>query len=146
MASVEELQRSVGQELGVSDWLLIDQDRVDQFGHATLDLSFTHVDPVRAAPYGGTTAHGLLILSLAPYLVGNHAALPEGCEVGLNYGFDRVRITSPVPVGARIRMRTRLAGFERQGEAWWKRTLALTVEVEGQDKAALHANWMVVYR
>ncbi len=146
MASVEQLQALVGQELAVSDWLLIDQERVTQFGQATLDLSANHVDPVWAAPHGGTTVQGLLLLSLLPHLVGEHAGLPDGCTVGLNYGFDRVRITTPVKVGARIRMRARLAGFERHGEAWWKKILALVVEVEGQEKAALYANWMIVYR
>ena len=106
-----ELPTLVGQELGVSDWLLIDQDRVDAFADATLDHQFIHVDPDRAAltPFGGTIAHGFLTLSLLPHFLESAAVPVDGILMAINYGTDKVRFLQPVKVGQRVRGRSVLA-------------------------------------
>lgn len=145
MHSLEQLQRMVGQELAPSDWFLIDQERVNRFGGVALDDGWTHTDPVRAAPLGGTTVQGLLLLAMVPYLIRPHLALPEGCTNGLNYGFDRLRFTNIVHVGKRVRVRPRLVDFARYRETWWKKTLALVIDIEAETKPALSADWSMVY-
>ena len=106
----------MGSELGVSDWFLIDQSRINAFADATLDHQFIHVDPEQAklTPFGGTIAHGFLTLSLLPYLVTGLGIGMEGAVMGLNYGFDKIRFLAPVKVGSRVRARARLAGFQEK--------------------------------
>src|SRR5579871_2617401 len=104
--SIDELRRFVGKELPPSDWFTIDQQHVNRFAEVALDEdSWTHTDPVKAEAFGGATVQGLLLLTLVPYLLRPHLALPEGCSNGLNYGFDKVRFTSVVRVGKRVRGR-----------------------------------------
>ena len=105
-SSAEQLQQAVGEELGTSDWVLIEQARVDLFADATDDHQWIHVEPERAAagPFGGTIAHGYLTLSLIPYL-GSQVFSLETPGAKLNYGVNKVRFPSPVPVGSRIRSR-----------------------------------------
>ncbi len=102
--SAPELRAAVGQELGVSDWLEVDQKRIDLFADATGDHQWIHVDPERAAegPFGSTIAHGYLTLSLLPALVPQILRV-EGVRMGVNYGTDKVRFPAPVPVGSRLR-------------------------------------------
>lgn len=139
-----EMRALVGRETGVSGWLTVGQDRVDAFADLSGDHQFIHVDPARAAesPMGGTVAHGFLTLSLLSYLAAGARPRPEGTVRSINYGFDRVRFVAPVPCGARIRARFVLAALEEHpGEvrlAW-----DVTVEVEGLDRPALVARWLV---
>jgi acyl dehydratase len=112
LASLEEIQSKVGTEIGVSDWILIDQDRIDRFADVTEDRQFIHIDPVRAAaetPFGGTVAHGFLSLSLLSRMGEDAFLQPPNVKMGVNYGFERVRFMAPVKAGKRIRGRFTLA-------------------------------------
>jgi acyl dehydratase len=133
-----------GEEIGVSPWLEVAQDRIDAFAAATGDRQFIHLDPVRAAaetPFGGTVAHGFLTLSLLSILA--YAALPRaaGTRVSVNYGFDRVRFVAPVRAGARIRGRFRLAALDRPAADEIAYLWEVTVEIEGEARPALAALW-----
>jgi acyl dehydratase len=145
MASVEQFQALVGQEIGVSDWITIDQDRIDRFADATGDDQFIHVDPARAAatPFGGTIAHGFLTLSLyAVMRATSRMPVLDDVRVRLNYGGNKVRFVTPVRSGARVRGRFTLLGFAARGEGRWQETLSFTVEIDGADKPALVAEWL----
>ncbi|OEV03200.1 MaoC family dehydratase [Streptomyces oceani] len=133
-ASPEELRAAVGEELGVSDWLEIDQNRVDLFADATGDHQWIHVDPQRAkdGPFGTTIAHGYLTLSLLPALVPQVMTL-TGMRMGVNYGVNKVRFPSVVPVGARLRARATLTEVTEAGEGV-QVTATVTVEREGGEK------------
>ena len=144
--SIAEWLRLAGQELAPSDWFEIDQDHVNRFAAVARDEdAWNHTDPVRAEVFGGTTVQGLLLLTLVPFLLRPHLALPEGCSNGVNYGFDRLRFTHPVRVGKRVRARATLLEFGPYNENWWKKTLAVTIDIEAESKPALLANWHVVY-
>lgn len=142
----------MGQQLGVSEWVEITQQRVDAFAAATGDHQFIHVDPQRAAqtPFGGTIAHGYLTLSLLPWLNQQTTGGPGlglGGRMAVNYGLNRVRFPAPVPVGKRIRLRTVLQGIEDvnpgQGPDGAPQavqvTLSQTVEVDGQERPGMVA-------
>lgn len=140
-----ELPGLVGTEVGLSDWIQIDQEMIDRFADATLDRQYIHVDPERAAssPYGGTIAHGLLIVSLLPHL--SEEALDfelRGVRTRLNYGYDKIRFTSPVPVNSRVRARFKLAEVAEKSPGQWRLTFAVTAEVEGAERPALVAEWL----
>jgi acyl dehydratase len=131
-----ELQSMVGQEIGASDWLTIDQARIDHFAQATGDHQWIHVDPERAAagPFGATIAHGFLTLSLLPHFFGSGFAIGD-VTMGVNYGLNRVRFPAPVRVGSRLRAHFKLLAFEPlQGGA--QLTVEVTVELEGSAKPA----------
>ena len=141
VTSVAELKELIGQEIGLSDWLEITQERVNQFADATGDHQYIHVDPERAKQtfFGGTVAHGYLTLSLIPYLGGMRMSgvrMQLGGRMGVNYGLNRVRFISPVHVGKRIRMRTKLLAVEEIGDRAVQTTSEQTIEVEGQEKPA----------
>lgn len=143
-AQLHELQALVGKELGVSQWVVIGQDRIDRFADLTDDHQPIHVDPAAAAqtPWGGTIAHGFLALSL----LGNfgYQVVPriQGTHSNLNYGFNRVRFTAPVPSGSRIRGRFTLSSIERRPDGSVNVTCNVTVEIEGRDRPALVADWI----
>ncbi|WP_031088026.1 MaoC family dehydratase [Streptomyces sp. NRRL WC-3549] len=132
--SAQELREAVGEELGHSDWLEIEQQRIDRFAEATGDHQWIHVDPERAAagPFGTTIAHGYLTLSLLPALVPQVLRV-EGAKMGINYGTDKVRFPSPVPVGSRLRATAVLKNVEEAGGGV-QVTALVTVEREGGDK------------
>ncbi|MFC8277010.1 MaoC family dehydratase [Streptomyces sp. NPDC057271] len=132
--SAEELRAAVGEPLGHSDWLEIEQKRIDLFADATGDHQWIHVDPERAAsgPFGKTIAHGYLTLSLLPTLVPQIMRV-EGMKMGLNYGTDKVRFPSPVPVGSRLRAGAVLTEVREAGGGV-QVTATVTVEREGGDK------------
>ncbi|MET7641587.1 MaoC family dehydratase [Streptomyces sp. NPDC005438] len=136
-ASTEELRAAVGEELGTSDWLGIDQDRVDAFAEATGDHQWIHVDPERAAqgPFGTTIAHGYLTLSLLPLLTPQVLQV-EGARMGVNYGCNKVRFPAPLPVGSRVRASVLLVEVTEVGEQGEgaQITARVTVEREGFDK------------
>ena len=135
-AHLHELQALVGQEVGVSGWITVDQARIDQFAAATGDHQWIHVDPVRAksGPFGTTVAHGFLTLSLIPELFETAFAIAD-VRMGVNYGLNKVRFTAPVPAGARVRGRFVLQAYEpiEQGA---QLTVLATVELEGSPKPA----------
>lgn len=133
---IDELADSAGIDLGTSEWLIIDQDRVDRFAEATGDHQWIHVDRERAAagPYGGTIAHGFLTLSLVPALMRELYAV-TGVAMGINYGLGRVRFITPVPVGGRIRASARIASADRLDGAI-QLVLDTTVDLEGSAKPA----------
>ena len=141
--ALADLEALVGQEIGVSDWLTIDQQRIDAFASATDDHQWIHVDQARAAAeMGGTTAHGFLTLSLLSRLA---AEIYELTVVGyqMNYGFERMRFTGVVTAGDRIRLRLTLTGVTRKGEGL-QSALHCVVEIEGGDKPALVADWLTL--
>jgi acyl dehydratase len=133
---LQDLQSLVGQDIGTSGWVLVDQARIDAFAHATGDHQWIHVDPARAAasPFGGTVAHGFLTLSLLPEF-GQDAFAIDDVVMGINYGLDRVRFPSPVRSGSRLRGRFLLQAYQPlDGGA--QLTVEVTVEIEGQPKPA----------
>jgi acyl dehydratase len=136
-ATAETLPGLVGQEVGVSDWLTIDQERIDTFARATGDLQWIHVDVERAKrelPGGKTIAHGFLTLSLIPLLT--KSILPiEGVKQGINYGSDKVRFTHMVPVGSRIRARQKVKSVTPKGGGL-QVTDEVTIEIEGEERPA----------
>lgn len=132
-----------------SDWFMVTQDLVDQFGVATCDNHWIHTDPVRASresPYGGTIAHGFWTLSMLSHLAqqATGGGYPSDALLGINYGLDRVRFPGPAPAGSRIRLRYELVDVEaRPGGRYLVKTHN-EVEVEGQDKPAVVADWLFV--
>ena len=124
-----------------SDWLLVDQARIDRFAEATGDHQFIHVDPARAAltPFGGTIAHGLLTLSLVPAF--GYATLPPIADrrMSVNYGYDRIRFLSPVRSGKRVRAHFEIVDVVARGAGRWQIAMDVTVEIEGEDKPAFLA-------
>jgi acyl dehydratase len=133
----EELPALAGQEIGVSDWVEIDQDRINKFADATGDHQWIHLDVERAKkemPGGKTIAHGYLTLSLIPWLAGNFLRI-EGVTRGINYGSNKVRFTSMVPVGSRVRARSKLLSVEPRGGGM-QLTSEVTIEIEGAPRPA----------
>jgi len=130
----DELPRRIGQVLGTSDWIDVQQSRIDAFAHATGDHQWIHVDVARAAagPFGTTVAHGYLTLSLVPAMAAS-AFEVSGSRMGVNYGLNRVRFPSPVPAGSRLRGRFKLLACEAI-EGGWQLTLEVTIEREGSSK------------
>jgi acyl dehydratase len=143
IAHLADLAAREGQEIGTGDWVRVDQDRIDQFAQATGDAQWIHVDPVRAAagPFGTTVAHGFLTLALLTELSAAAFTIAD-VRMGLNYGLNRVRFPSPVPVGSRLRARCTLQTFEAL-EGGAQLTLAVTLEREGGAKPACVAEWVV---
>jgi acyl dehydratase len=143
MTSIRSLEARVGQEVGVSPWVEITQERIDTFAKAIEDFQWIHVDVARAgeSPFGGTIAHGFLTLSLLSHLSERTFAFSER-RMGINYGLNRVRFTSPVPAGSRVRARFTLARFEHIEGNGVQLTWNATVEIEGAAKPALIAEWL----
>ena len=144
IASIEEIALRVGQEVGVSHWITIDQARIDAFAAVTEDRQFIHVDPEAATrtPFGGTVAHGFLTLSLLSRMAADAMLIPEGVRMGVNYGFEKVRFLAPVRSGKRVRGRFRLERLDEKRSGQWQFTHQVTVEIEGEDKPALIADWI----
>ena len=138
------LEAQVGDEIGVSDWLTIDQKMIDAFADLCGDHQFIHVDPERAArtPFGGTIAHGFMTLSLLTWFAAGVRPRIEGTRHSVNYGFDRLRFIAPVPSGARIRARFRLTKLDQRGAGAITQHYEVTVEIEGGDRPALVADWI----
>ena len=146
MPTVAELPALIGQEVGVSRWFLLDQARINAFAEITEDRQFIHIDSKLAAqtPLGGTVAHGFLTLSLASAMSYDAVRPLDGVIMGLNYGLDRVRFLTPVPSGARVRGRFVLTSAEDKGAGRWLLKHTLTVEIEGEPKPALVAEWLAM--
>lgn len=142
--NARELPSLVGQELEPSSWLLIDQERVNQFADATNDHQFIHLDVEKASqtPFGGTIAHGFLTLSLIVSLVAEKARPIENTVMLVNYGLDKVRFLQPVPVGSRIRARQVLLEAREKSAGQWLTKTAVTIEIENQEKPAMIAEFL----
>jgi acyl dehydratase len=145
----ELFKEAEGKEKATGDWMQIDQQMVNQFADVTHDHQFIHVDPERAkaTPFGGPIAHGFLTLSLLTHLASSakpenpNPARLDGVIMGVNYGFDKVRFISPVKVGSRVRVHSLLSKVELKGNAV-QQTQTMTVEIEGEQKPALVADWI----
>jgi acyl dehydratase len=135
--TLQELEQSGERDLGASDWVTIDQNQVNQFAEATHDRQWIHVDPDAAAkgPFGTTVAHGYLTLALLPYLVSQVLSVSDA-TIGVNYGTERIRFTSPVPVGSQVRLKARLVSSERRGQGVLYH-VGVEVEIKDADKPAL---------
>jgi acyl dehydratase len=146
MTRTQDFHALIGQEVGVSRWFEVGQDRIDAFAGCTEDHQFIHVDPeaARATPFGGTIAHGFLTLSLASAMSYDAVAPLDGLTMGVNYGFDRLRFLAPVPAGSRVRGRFRLLDATDKGEGRWLLKHELTIEIEGADKPALVGEWLAM--
>ncbi len=144
LATINEF---VGRELGVSDWVTVDQERINEFADCTGDHQWIHVDVERAkreSPFGTTIAHGYLTLSLLPAMQYSVGTLPSGVKAALNYGSDKVRFLTPVKAGSRIRDRITLVGAENKGGGRVLMTTRHTVEIEGEEKPALVADTLAM--
>ena len=144
LSTPEEVRGRIGTEVGLSPWVEISQDMINRFADLTDDHLFIHIDPVAAAatPFGGTIAHGFLVMSLLSSLAKGVNVALEGLVTSVNYGFDKVRMVSPVHAGKRIRGRFVLQDFTEKGPGQWLLTLAATVEIEGEARPALVAEWL----
>jgi acyl dehydratase len=140
----EEVKAHIGKETGVSGWSVIDQNRINIFADVTEDHQFIHVNPAAAAktPFGGTVAHGFLTLSMLSHFAKDTVLVLEGVKMGVNYGFDKVRFMAPVKSGKRIRGHFTLMSADEKAPGQWQFKYAVKVEIEGEEKPALMAEWL----
>lgn len=145
--TVSDLPSFIGKDLGHSEWMLIDQERVNQFADCTGDHQFIHLDEEKAkqTPFGGTIAHGFLSLSLIPALSAGLAIRPEGLKMAVNYGLDSVRFIQPVRVGSRVRMQLTVVDVTEKNPGQWLVKSRATLEIEGVDKPAYIAETLALY-
>ena len=140
-----DLAQKVGENIGTSEWILVDQDMINKFADATGDHQFIHVNEAMAkmTPFGGTIAHGFLTLSLFPVMAAK-SDMPQvdGVRMGVNYGGNKTRFLAPVKSGSRVRGHFKLLEFAEKRPGQWQQTLEFTVEIEGEEKPALIAEWM----
>lgn len=143
---VDQISSYVGKELGVSDWLIVDQDRINAFADATLDHQFIHVDPeaARLTPWSTTIAHGFLTLSLIPHLTSEIGIKPEGTVMVINYGSDKVRFLEPVKTGSSVRARVVLTEATEKGPGRFLFKTKVTVEIKDNEKPALVAETLML--
>jgi acyl dehydratase len=147
MATVtaDELKAKIGQVIGTSEWLTVDQAMIDKFAEATGDHQFIHIDVEKAkqTPFGGTIAHGFLSLSLMPVLT-QMADLPrlDSIKMGVNYGGNKTRFLAPVRSGKRVRGHFKLLELDEKRPGQWQQTVEYTLEIEGEEKPALIAEWI----
>jgi|TARA_B110000438_G_C15803448_1_gene646225 acyl dehydratase len=145
LVSVDQLGEYVGKEVGVTDWLEVDQDRINKFADATGDHQYIHIDAERAAetPFGTTIAHGFLTLSLLSMLGSKNGGMKlENSVMGINYGLDKVRFINPVKVDAKIRARFQLISAEEKKPKHYLMKHNVTIEIDGEEKPALIAEWL----
>jgi acyl dehydratase len=143
-ATLDGIRARLGEEVGVSSWLAVDQERIDAFADATEDRQFIHIDAAAAAatPFGGTIAHGFLAVSLLSRMGAEAMLIPEGVKMAVNYGLDRVRFLAPVRSGKRVRGRFVLDSIEEKAPGQILMRHTVTVEIEGEEKPALTAQWL----
>ena len=146
IATLAEIESRMGAEVGVSDWIMLDQPRIEAFAEATEDRQFIHVDPASAAqtPFGGTIAHGFLTLSLLSRMAAEAMLVPDGIKMIVNYGLDRVRFLALVRSGKRVRGRFTLDSVEQKAPGQLLMRHLVTVEIEGEEKPALTATWLTL--
>ena len=141
-----DLAGLVGTEIGVSDWIAVEQDRVNQFADVTEDHQFIHVNPEMAkmTPFGGPIAHGFLTLSLLSKFSEGAGLVIDGIKMGVNYGFEKVRFLAPVKVGKKVRGSFVLKSVDEKRPGQFLLTYTVTVEIDGEDKPALVADWLAM--
>ena len=146
IAAIDDIRSRVGEEVGISSWILVDQARIDAFADATEDRQFIHVDPDLAAktPFGGTVAHGFLTLALLSRMAAEAMLLPDTLKVAVNYGCERVRFLAPVRSGKRVRGRFTLEAVEDRGTGELLVRHQVAVEIEGEDRPALVGQWLTL--
>lgn len=144
--SKDELKNYIGYEAEPSEWLEISQERINQFADCTLDHQFIHIDPDKAkeTPFGGTIAHGFLTLSLLSHFSEQYSVIIKGFYMGINYGFDKVRFLAPVRAGKRVRARATVLDIDETKPGQFRLKTEVSVEIEGEDKPALVAEWLTV--
>ena len=143
-ATIDQIRSQIGIDIGTSDWITVDQPRIQAFADATEDQQFIHVDPTAAAhtPFGGTIAHGFLTLSLLSRMAADVMLSPDNLKMAVNYGLDRVRFIAPVRSGKRIRGRFTLDSLDDKAPGQLLMRHTVTVEIEGETKPALTAQWL----
>ena len=144
VVATSEMVNQIGYKFEPGDWMTLDQGRINSFADCTEDHQFIHVDEEAAAqtPFGGTIAHGLLTLSSLVKLCEDSCLYPENIVMGINYGFNKVRFLAPVRAGKRVRAHVEIQNVEAKDEKRYVVTLAITVEIEDEEKPALVAEWM----
>lgn len=144
---LEEIKKRIGQEIALSDWVEIDQDRINKFADCTNDHQWIHVDLEKAAagPFGKPIAHGFLSLSLIPGLQGEGGIVPEGIKMAVNYGLNKVRFINPVQVDSKVRSRAVLSNIEEKSGGRLLMTTTITLEIEGQEKPAYIAETLALF-
>jgi acyl dehydratase len=144
VATLEEIHARIGTEIGKSDWITIDQARINTFADTTEDRQFIHVDPEAAAQsmFGGTVAHGFLTLSLLSRMAADVMLVPDNVKMVVNYGFNKVRFLAPVPAGARVRGIFTLANLEEKGPGRYLAHHDVMVDIDVTEKPALTADWL----
>ena len=143
-----EIDSVIGTEVGVSDWVLIDKDRINKFADATMDHQFIHVDPEQATPvFGSTIAHGFLSLSLVAGIPFDQeiGLVLEGTKMGLNYGLDKVRFLSPVPVDSEVRIRMKCIDISEKNPGQYLAKTEVTMEIKGVEKPAFVAETLSMF-
>jgi len=145
-ASLDQIRSKIGTDIGTSSWIAVGQDRIDLFADATEDQQFIHVDPDAAArtPFGGTIAHGFLSLSLLSRMAEDVMLVPDGLKMVVNYGFERLRFVAPVRSGKRVRGHFTLDAIEEKKPGQLLARHTVSVEIEGEAKPALTAQWLVM--
>ncbi len=140
----EALEQMAGTKLGVSDWVTLEQERINTFADCTEDHQFIHINEEAAAqtPFGGTIAHGFLTLSMLVKLCESVSVHPEGMVMGVNYGLNKVRFLAPVRAGKRVRAHVELASVERKDDKRLLTQQNITVEIEGEETPAVYAEWL----
>ncbi|MFL2754206.1 MAG: MaoC family dehydratase [Gammaproteobacteria bacterium] len=145
LVPAETLKDYIGKDLGESEWLKVDQDRIDQFADATLDRQFIHIDSEKATPlFGSTIAHGFLSLSLMAGLPAPQVA-PDNMTMAFNYGLDKVRFLTPVNVGSKVRTKAKLLSVDDKGDGRYLVKNEVIMEIEGQEKPAYIAESLTMY-
>ena len=144
--SPSKLEALVGTEIGFSEWLEIDQDRINTFADVTEDQQFIHINQelAKKTPFGGTIAHGFLTLSLLSRFSEDSGLVIEGVKMGINYGFEKIRFLAPVPSGSKVRGRFFLKSVVEKKEGNFLITYQVSVDIEGSDKPALVADWLTL--
>ena len=144
--AVSDIKGLIGTELGASEWITVEQDRINVFADVTEDHQFIHVNEEMAkmTPFGGTIAHGFLTLSLLSKFAEGSTLVVEGVKMGVNYGLDKVRFLAPVPSGSKVRGRFTLKDAVEKKPGQHLLTYEVTVDIEGQDKPALIADWLAM--
>jgi len=141
-----DLSSLIGTEIGTSEWAVMDQDRINVFADVTEDHQFIHIneEAAKKTPFGGTIAHGFLTLSMLSKFSEGSGLVIEGVKMGVNYGFEKVRFLAPVPSGSKIRGRFNLKDVVEKKPGQFLLTYEVTVDIEGQDKPALIADWLAM--
>lgn len=139
-----EIANYIGHQAEPSEWFTVDQERINAFADCTLDHQFIHIDTEKAkqTPFGSTIAHGFLTLSLCVHLTEQQNLVIEGLQMGINYGFDKIRFLTPVKVGSRIRSQVKILDITEKAPGQFLTKMELVVEIEGEAKPALIAEWL----